>query len=167
MGSEYFKGISADHIGPISLGFVHDSHYLQPMLGSDNSSKRDRLQYDDIVKIIETEARTGIYPMSWYSKIIWEHIKANFKEHLDYISIIYRDALKQNMSNFMFVLGHIFDKTGEKGENILENAFLKLHYSDFDYSYQFNERGDIVNRTPRHYTERNENEAVRYKRIAF
>lgn len=167
MGSDYFKGISADHVGPISLGFVHDSHYLQPMLGSDNSSKRDRLQYDDIVKIIEIEARTGVYPMSWYSKIIWEHIKASFKEHPDYISIIYRDALKQNMSNFMFVLGYILDKSGEKGENILETAFLKQHYSDFDYSYQFNERGDIVNRSPRHYTERNENESVRYKRIAF
>ena len=71
------------------------------------------------------------------------------------------------MSNFMFVLGYILDKSGEKGENILETAFLKQHYSDFDYSYQFNERGDIVNRSPRHYTERNENESVRYKRIAF
>ena len=78
MGSDYFKGITADHVGPISLGFVHDSHYLQPMLGSDNSSKRDRLQYDDIVKIIEIEARTGGFPMSLYLKIIWGHIKASF-----------------------------------------------------------------------------------------
>ena len=31
MGSSYFDGISADHIGPISLGFVHDPRYLQPM----------------------------------------------------------------------------------------------------------------------------------------
>lgn len=78
MGSSYFAGISADHIGPISLGFIHDSHYLQPMEGSDNSSKRDRLQLVDIEKIIETYNRTQIYPMSWYSKLIWEHIKANY-----------------------------------------------------------------------------------------
>ena len=24
--------------------------------------------------VIEVESRTGIYPMSWYSKIIWEYI---------------------------------------------------------------------------------------------
>ncbi len=56
MGSRFFKGASADHIGPISLGFVHDPRYLlQPMPGGDNSSKRDRLQIVDIESIVETE----------------------------------------------------------------------------------------------------------------
>ncbi len=41
MGSAFFDGTSADHIGPISLGFIHDPRYLQPMPGGDNSSKRD------------------------------------------------------------------------------------------------------------------------------
>lgn len=72
MGSSFFNGISADHIGPISLGFVHDPRYLQPMSTGDNSSKRDRLQIIDIESIIETEQRTGIYPMSWQSRLIWE-----------------------------------------------------------------------------------------------
>ena len=40
MGSRYFQGTSADHVGPISLGFVHDPRYLRPMTGSDNSAKR-------------------------------------------------------------------------------------------------------------------------------
>ena len=35
----------------------------------DNSSKRDRLQIVDIESIIETEKRTGIYPISWQSKL--------------------------------------------------------------------------------------------------
>lgn len=167
MGSDFFKGCSADHIGPISLGFVHDPRYLQPMPGSDNSSKRDRLQKEDIDKIIETEARTGVYPMSWYSKLIWEHIRANYITRLDYISIIYRDALKQNMSNFMYVLGTILNKTMGKGEYVLEECFLKPHYGDFNYSYQFNELGEIANTESRHFTERNENETTRYKRIAI
>lgn len=50
MGSSFFDGTSADHIGPISLGFIHDPRYLQPMPGGDNSSKRDRLQLVDIEK---------------------------------------------------------------------------------------------------------------------
>ena len=59
VGSGFFKGTSADHIGPISLGFVHDPRYLQPMSGSDNSAKRDRLSCADIEKIAETQQRTG------------------------------------------------------------------------------------------------------------
>ena len=31
--------VSADHMGPISLGFVHDSCYLRPLSKGDNSSK--------------------------------------------------------------------------------------------------------------------------------
>lgn len=53
MGSAFFDGTSADHIGPISLGFVHDPRYLQPMPGGDNSSKRDRLQIVGIESIID------------------------------------------------------------------------------------------------------------------
>lgn len=45
MGSSFFDGTSADHIGPISLGFVHDPRYLQPMPNGDNSSNVDRMEH--------------------------------------------------------------------------------------------------------------------------
>lgn len=41
MHSSFFDGYSADHIGPISLGFKHDSLLLQKMTSGDNSAKRD------------------------------------------------------------------------------------------------------------------------------
>lgn len=167
MGSSFFYGTTADHIGPISLGFVHDPRYIQPMDGSDNSSKRDRLQLVDIQKIIEVENRTGVYPMSWYSKLIWEYIKENYKLYPERIEGLYRDALKQNMSNFMFILWVILDKCGEQGEIALEKIYLEPNYKYFNYSYEFNELGEIINRLPRHFTERNQNETERYKRIAF
>lgn len=167
MGSSYFAGTTADHIGPISLGFVHDPRYLQPMDGSDNSTKRDRLQLVDIEKIIEVERKTGIYPTSWYSSLIWEHIKQNYKIHPEMVETTYRDALKQNMSNFMYVLGEILIKCGDKGSFALEKIYLEPKFSYFDYSYEFNEWGEIIKETPRHFTERNSNESDRYKRIAF
>lgn len=167
MGSSFFDGTSADHIGPISLGFIHDPRYLQPMPGGDNSSKRDRLQLIDIEKIIETETRTGVYPMSWYSSLIWEHIRKNYKNNISLIPTLYRDALKQNMSNFMYVLWVILDKCKEQGENFLIKAFLEPNYHYFEYSYTFNERGEIINQVPRHFTERNLNETDRYTRIAI
>ena len=167
MGSKFFKGISADHIGPISLGFIHDSRYLQPMTSSDNSAKRDRLQVIDIEKILETEERTKIYPMSWYSRIIWEHIKANYRRCPEKVPGLYRDALKQNMANFMYILYTILQSSSENGEAFLTHAFLEPNYDYFNYSYEFNEYGEIISKQPRHVTERSRYEMDRYQRIAI
>lgn len=167
MGSSFFKGTSADHIGPISLGFVHDPRYLQPMPTGDNSTKRDRLQYEDIVKILQVEARTGIYPMSWYSKQIWEHIKENYNSNITRISTVYRDALKQNMANYMFVLWSILTNCGETGEDFLVEALLMPNFKYFNRSYEFNALGEIIKENPRHFTERNMYETERYARIAI
>ncbi|AVP66356.1 Alw26I/Eco31I/Esp3I family type II restriction endonuclease [Clostridium botulinum] len=167
MGSNFFNQTTADHIGPISLGFIHDPRYLQPMDGSDNSSKRDRLQLVDIEKIIYVESRTGIYPISWYSKHIWEHIKSNYIKNQHLIETTYRDTLKQNMSNFMYILWVILHKCNELGIKALEEIYLKPKYEYFAYSYKFNELGEIISTSPRHFTERNLNEAKRYKRIAI
>ncbi len=167
MGSAFFNGTSADHVGPISLGFIHDPRYLQPMSASDNSAKRDRLQLVDIEKIVSIEKRTGVYPMSWYSQLIWEYIKKNYATHHEKISGPYREALKQSMSDFMFILMTIIDKCGKTGEEFLIHSFLKKNYRYFDYSYEFNSRGDIVKEEPRHYTARGSNETDRYARIAI
>lgn len=167
MGSSFFNGISADHIGPISLGFVHDPRYLQPMGSGENSSKRDRLQLEDIERIIEVESRTGIYPMSWYSKIIWEYIKANYSTNISKIAGVYRDALKQNMANFMYILWRVLDQCPNNGEEFLIAAFLEPNFKHFEYSYSFNKLGEIVQQNPRHHTERSKYEIARYQRIAI
>lgn len=167
MGSSFFDGISADHIGSISLGFVHDPRYLQPMGSGENSSKRDRLQLGDIESIIEVESRTGIYPMSWYSKIIWEHIRANYSSNIPKIAGVYRDALKQNMANFMYILWTVLEQCPNNGEEFLVEAFLKPKFEYFEYSYSFNELGEIIKKAPRHHTERSKYEMARYQRIAI
>ena len=167
MGSPFFDGISADHIGPISLGFIHDPHYLQPMPTADNSAKRDRFQIEDIEKIIETHKRTQIYPMSWYSKLIWEYILSNYKSHSNIVATVYRDALKQNMANFMYILWNILENCPTYGEDFLEQKLLAQHYDCFNYSYEFNANGEIIFQHPRHFTDRSRNEIERYKRIAI
>jgi len=166
MGSQFFKGTSADHIGPISLGFVHDPRYLQPMDKSDNSTKRDRLTFSDIEKILEVESRTKIYPISWYSAIVWEYVKQNYKLHPEKIPSTYRDMLKQSMVNFMYILSQIIHQT-QNGNKYLIDCFLKNNVKYFNYSYEFNARGDIVKQSPRHFTDRSNNEMERYFRIAL
>lgn len=167
MGSKFFYGCSADHVGPISLGFVHDPRYLKPMTGSDNSTKRDRLQSEDIEKIIETEARTKVYPMSWYSASIWEYIKTHYGRADNQDLARYRDVLKQNMANFMYILWYIMENTNGKGEQVLADVFLKPKYKYFQYEYEFNEIGEITATHARHFTERSANEFERFVRIAI
>lgn len=166
MRNEIFSGVSADHIGPISLGFVHDPRYLQPMSGNKNSSKRDRLSVDDIEKIFEIESRTGVYPASWYVKYIWEYIKTNYKDNKNKVETVYRDAMKQNMVNFMNLLYRIIIGSGDCGKELLAEFFLEPNYHYFEFDYEFNELGEIISQTPRHRTERSKGDMERYRRIA-
>jgi Alw26I/Eco31I/Esp3I family type II restriction endonuclease len=167
MGSQFFNRLSADHIGPISLGFIHDSLYLRPLTGGENSTKRDRLQLVDIEKCIAVENKTGLCPMSWYSQDIWKYIKINYKNEFDKIGTIYRDTLKQSLSDFMFVLQTILNGCDEDGYEFLYNNFIKVKEEYFQHSYEFNNIGEIVKQTPRHKTERSVNEFERFRRIAF
>lgn len=167
MGSTFFRNASADHIGPISLGFVHDPKYLQKMTSSDNSTKRDRLSVNDVEKIIKIEKTSDVYAMSWYSKIIWEYIKLHYKSEPDKVSSLYRDMLKQNMTNFMYVLYYILEKCSHKGKDILIKSFLNKHFDSFLYSYKFDKNGNVISKNKRHFTDRNRNEITRYKRVAI
>lgn len=105
--------------------------------------------------------------MSWQSRLIWEFIKANYSANPDKVPTVYRDALKQNMANFMFILRTILENCPNKGETFLVSAFLEPNFYTFKYSYTFNDRGEIIDKTDRHYTERNQYETDRYQRIAI
>ena len=167
MGSVFFEGVSADHIGAISLGFVHDPRYLRPMPVGENSTKRDRLQTEDIENILYIEARTHVYPMSWYSSKIWEFIKTHYMAAPDKVSTIYRDGLKQIFTDYMFILHTILTKCDAAGERFLLRSFIEPKQDYFMHSYEFNEMGEIIMETPRHFTERSRNEIERFRRIAF
>ncbi len=168
MGSSFFKGRSADHIGPISLGFVHDPHYLRPMTSSDNSTKRDHLLVEDIDTILSIEAETKVSAMSWYSVKIWKFIKENFKMYPHRVDSFYRNMLKQNMANFMFILSSIINIPDKCGRNFLIKEFIEPKYKKFFlHTYEFDEYGNIISSTPRRFTERSNNEIERFARIAF
>ena len=166
MGSKRFSGQSADHIGPISLGFVHDPRYLRPMSGSDNSAKRDRLSESDIEAIIAVEDATGVPPMSWYSSRLWEFIRKNYKLNPNRIES-YRLVLKQSVLNYLFVLKLIVDTAGDLGSDFLIQTIIKPKYADFLYAYKFDNNGNITKQTPRSFTERSKYEMERFTRIAI
>lgn len=164
MNSSFFEGYSADHIGPISLGFKHDSILLQKMSTSDNSSKRDRLLLEDIYNLIQIEKSNPDYTCaSWFIQKIWLSIKQNISETLDLEK--YRNILKENMFLFMNILKEI--KATPNGIKFLTDKFLYPKYNDFNFDYTFNESGHILTQTSRRKTEACKNEYDRYQRIAL
>ena len=146
MGSKFFSDTTADHIGPISLGFI---------------------RIEDIDTIISIYERTNVYPMSWFSAHIWEHIKENYTKHQNLIDTVYRNALLENMVCFMYVLNFIITKCGENGKTVLQKCFLEKHFNEFSFDYYFDANGTIIKTIPRHLTERASNELNRYVQVAF
>lgn len=166
MGSGYFNGSSADHVGPISLGFVHDPRYLRIMSGSDNSTKRDRLSKETVEEVIQIHKNTGVYPMSWYSSLIWDFIVNNYYKDTDKISGDYRNLLKQSMANYMYILKLILD-SGENGSHFLITTLIAPKRIDFRYNYKFDDLGNIISKEKRNITERAVGEFARFARIAL
>ena len=164
-----FKGMSADHIGPISLGFIHDPHYLQPMSFSDNSAKRDRLYEIDIKKIISIENSTGISPTSFFATEIWEFIKTDYLNYHTLSFDQYRDILKQNMINFMESLWILLtlDSDSKVKNFLIENIFTPKYEKYFKYKYEFYPDGSIKQKYPRPITDSAKDEFNRFTKVSF
>lgn len=161
MKSHYFKGATADHIGPISLGFKHESVFMQRATASENSSKRDRLSEIDIKKLIKLERKYSKNSMSWYGEILWEFIKNNY-QNLDMEDV--RNALKQNVHNYMEILYVIKNNTGV---DFLYNALIKHKEEYFNYDYKFDENGYPTNIQDKVKTDLYNKEIARLYRVSL
>lgn len=164
MASPRFKNTSADHIGPISLGFKHESILIQAMESGPNSSKGDRLIKEDIEKLINIEANNNLSPISFQSQILWEELKKTklTKTNLE----LFRDYFKQNQIFFYFVLYQIL-KIGKSGFNFLVIYFIKPKMTYFNYDYEFNDEGKIIKKTPRKSNDANKKEFDRLVRVSI
>ena len=161
MKSKYFKGETADHIGPISLGFKHESIFMQKATFSENSAKRDRISETDIKKLIKLEGKYNISSMSWYGERIWEFIKHNYK-NLDMEDV--RNALKQNVHSYMKILYVIKNNTGI---DFLCDALIKHKEKYFDYDYKFDENGYPVYIEEKVKTDLYDKEIARLYRVSL
>ena len=166
MNSKFFEGKSADHIIPVSLGGVHDSHYLQPMPTGDNSSKRDRLVKDDVLKAIEIEKTSKQKAVSWFVSDLWEFLKNNVHcfSQTDFEN--FRVCLKQNMTDFLNVLCKIKELDNEIGIHFITEMLIKPKHKYFEIDYEFNADGSYKEKE-RHITERASEEFERMKRISL
>lgn len=166
MNSKYFKNNSADHIIPVSLGGVHDSRYLQIMPTGDNSSKRDRLVKEDVLKAIEIEIKTNIQAVSWFVENLWKYLKSEVNNFNQSDFENFRIFLKQNMTDFLNILCIIKNLKNGIGVDFITDYLIQSKMKYFEFDYDFNDDGTYIKKA-RHITERASDEFERMKRISL
>lgn len=165
MKSKYFDNNSADHIIPVSLGGVHDSRYLQLMPNGDNSSKRDRLVKEDVIKAYEIENKTHTKAVSWFVSDLWSYLKDNVSSFNQNDFENFRVCLKQNMTNFLNILC-IIKNNETNGIDFICEKLIKPKMKYFEIDYDFSPDGTYTEKE-RHITERASEEYERMQRISL
>lgn len=124
-GGHHPRPCSADHIGPISLGFCHRPEF-QFLCKPCNSAKNNRMYYSDVRHLIEIE-KNGETVATWYANPIWQKCKemVTDKESALRLSRIMRD----NRNIAMMLLADFMSKK----EYLFLFTLLNLEYADYDY----------------------------------
>lgn len=154
-------GMSADHIGPISLGFCHRPKF-HPLTNGENSAKNNRMSLNDVKVLIEDEKTEQV--VSWHSKFIWDKLKNKVGTDEDAKKL--SDLMRKNMHHVLI----IFSMIDELGYGNFLEQFLNPEYSFFDYKFEgFEETtGSYKKVVSKKLLGKNQrNNIERYYRIAF
>jgi len=99
---------TADHIGPLSLGFCHRPEF-RLLSKSANSAKNNRMTTQDVTDLIHSES-AGIKVASWYAKPLWDLRKNDIKTEENALRL--SKMLRDNQRNAMVMLSKLLDKQG-------------------------------------------------------
>jgi len=96
---------TADHIGPLSLGFCHRPQFR--LLSKEaNSAKNNRMTLEDVNDLISTESH-GIQVASWYAIPLWNLRKGSVDDKEKALRL--SKMLRDNQRNAMFLLSSLLD----------------------------------------------------------
>lgn len=154
--------MTADHIGPISLGFCHSTNFA-PKCKACNSAKNNRLSLSDVRKLLTLEA-DGNQVVSWHSQYIWDKYK----------KAITSDEDARKLSSLMLKCHQnvlkLFSLIYKKGGKEFLQTYLHPEYSMYDYRFSdFNplEPDKLkIHESPLDSENKRKNQK-RYLRIAF
>jgi Alw26I/Eco31I/Esp3I family type II restriction endonuclease len=118
---------SADHIGPISLGFTHRPEF-QLLCKPCNSAKNNRMTLREVLYLREVEAK-GQTVISWHSKALWNLRKEDVVN--DETALRLSKMLRDNRHTLMSTLQRIAD-----AENFtFLGTFLDLEYAEQEFKF--------------------------------
>lgn len=115
--------ISADHIGPISLGFAH-SPYFKPLCPACNSAKGNRMSYLDVKELLRLEL-TGEIVASPQLVFLWDEIKNGIKG--DKQALLASKLFRINQDHYFKLLYKCV--TNKIPDQIMN--FLPIGYADY------------------------------------
>lgn len=122
---------SADHVGPISLGFTHRVNF-KAICSSCNSKKNNRMTYSDVVNLINDEKKK-LNVISWHSKYLWDKLKNKVKNGVDS-----KNLSKLMRKNMHFVLSIFSLINNWNNGNSFLKTFLDVNIANNKYSiYNF------------------------------
>lgn len=154
--------ITADHIGPISLGFTHRPRF-QPMCGSCNSSKGNRLSLKDVKELIKDESFGEIVVSRQINKL-WNLVKGKVKTNEEANKL--SKLLRINQHYYLLILKEIYDLGYPDMLLSFLNPELADEKIDFEGLDGTNFQYKKLNKSKRQDTY-SESKACRMIRIAF
>lgn len=124
-GKVHPKPCSADHIGPISLGFCHRPTF-QLLCTTCNSAKNNRMTLSDVQELIKAES-TGEEVASWYAKHLWDLCKNMVNDNDDALRL--SRMLRDNRHCAMRLLYNVLHNE----HYLFLLSLLNLQYADNKY----------------------------------
>lgn len=160
-GCHTIEKMTADHIGPISLGFCHRMKF-KPLCNSCNSSKNNRMTLEDVKQLIKDE-KNGEQVVSWHSKLIWDKMK--FQVRTDNDAIKLSTVMRKNLHYILTVFSLIAENKGEP----FMMRYLNPEYAKFDYDFtQFDPlTGEFKAKQFTVDSKNTQSNAERYIRVSF
>jgi len=119
---------TADHIGPLSLGFCHRPEF-RLLSREANSAKNNRMTFQDVQDLIAAENK-GSQVVSWYAKGLWDERKKDVDNEEKALRL--SKMLRDNQRNAMLLLSLLFSK----GAFALLIYFLELKYAEFSVIFE-------------------------------
>lgn len=154
--------MTADHIGPVSLGFCH-SLYFTPLCKSCNSAKNNRFTKSDVDELIALE-KNGAQVVSWHSQDIWNVVKTQIENDIDAKKA--SSIMAKCHQNILKILALIHKRTGKEFlMRYLHPEFSMKDYRFENFDLKHLERMNIIANPLDSKNKRNNQE--RYVRIAF
>ena len=118
---------TADHIGPLSLGFAHRPHF-RLLSNSANSSKNNRMTLEDVRNLIAAED-AGDQVASWYARPLWDLRKGDVTT--DELALRLSKVLRDNQRYAMQLLLKVY----RAGHMVFLAALLGLDRADFNVEF--------------------------------
>ncbi len=113
--------LTADHVGPISLGFCHRPRF-RALCRTDNSGRNNRMRYSDVKMLINDEL-AGDKVVSWQARAIWDAQKNRVANDDDALNL--SKKMRVNQHHYLSLLA----KVKQRGHRRFLETFLHPEYA--------------------------------------